>query len=138
MKTHQPKHKDIKREWHLIDAKGKVLGRLATEVARLLIGKHKPNYATHMDMGDCVVVVNAKEVELTGRKKDQKVYYRHSGYPGGFKEVKFKKMMENHPERVIQLAVNGMLPKNRLHKKRIVRLKIFAGESHSYKDRFGT
>ncbi len=135
MKTYQPKHKDIKRDWHLIDAKGKVLGRLATDIARLLMGKHKSSYSTHMDMGDCVVIVNAKEVELTGRKKDQKVYYRHSGYPGGLKEIKFKKMMENHPERVIQLAVNGMLPKNRLHDKRMVRLKVFADSKHPYKDR---
>lgn len=136
MKTYQPKHKDIKRNWHLIDAKGKVLGRLSTEIAKLLMGKHKANYSTHMDMGDCVVVINASDIELTGRKKSQKVYYRHSGYPGGFKEIKFKKMINEQPEKVIQLAVNGMLPKNRLLAKRMARLKVFPEAKHHYKDKF--
>ena len=135
MKTYQPKAKEIERKWYLIDANDKVLGRLATEIARLLMGKHKVKYAPHMDMGDCVVVTNAKSIVLTGRKKQQKVYYRHSGYPGGLKEIKFKKMMEDNPSRVIELAVSGMLPKNRLHKKRMARLKVFAEEEHPYKDR---
>jgi large subunit ribosomal protein L13 len=138
MKTYQPKAKDIKRNWHLIDAKDQVLGRMSSHVARLLIGKHKVKYAPHMDMGDNVVVVNAKEVLLTGRKSQQKVYYRHSGYPGGLKEIKFMKMMEDNPARVIELAVSGMLPKNRLHKKRMARLKVYADEKHPHKDRVKT
>jgi large subunit ribosomal protein L13 len=136
MKTYQPKQKDIKRDWHLMDAKGKVLGRMATEVATYLMGKQKPSYANHMDMGDYVVVVNAGSVELTGRKKKQKVYRSHSGYPGGFKEVKFEKMIFEQPEKVIEHAVSGMLPDNRLKKKRMGRLKVFAGEKHPYTDKF--
>jgi large subunit ribosomal protein L13 len=136
MKTYQPKHKDIKREWHLIDARGKVLGRMATEVAKLLMGKHKVNYSTHMDMGDYVVVINASLVELTGRKKKQKVYRKHSGYPGGFKEISFEKMINEHPERVIEIAVSGMLPGNRLKQKRMRRLSVFAGEEHPFKEKF--
>jgi large subunit ribosomal protein L13 len=136
MKTYQPKHKDILRKWHLVDAKGKILGRLATEIAKYLQGKHKVNYSAHMDMGDCVVVVNADKIELSGKKEDQKKYYRHSGYPGGFKEVDYKKMKEDHPERIIEMAVNGMLPKNRLHDPRMRRLKIFVGSDHPYGDKF--
>ena len=136
-KTYQPKSKEIKREWHLIDAKGKVLGRLASEIAKLLMGKHKVKYASHLDMGDIVVVTNAKEVRLTGRKREQKVYRRHSGYPGGFKEISFKKMLEDHPEKIIQKAVFGMLPGNRLKSKRMNRLKVFAGKDHPYKKMVG-
>ncbi len=136
MQTYQPKINDVKRDWHLIDAKGVVLGRMSTEIVRYLMGKHKPNYSTHMDMGDFVVVVNAKEVELSGRKKSQKVYYKHSGYPKGFKEIKFSQMNKEHPERVIQLAVKRMLPKNRLNSQRMARLKVFEGNSHSYDDKF--
>jgi large subunit ribosomal protein L13 len=136
MKTYQPTHKDIKREWHLIDAKGKVLGRMATEIAKLLMGKHKKNYSNHMDMGDCVVVINAKDVELTGKKEQQKVYRKHSGYPGGFKEIKFSKLKKEQPEKIIEMAVSGMLPKNRLRDKRLRRLKVFAGDKHPYKTNF--
>lgn len=136
MKTYQPRAKDIKRDWHLIDAKGKVLGRVATEIARFLIGKHKPNYSNHLDSGDFVVVINAKAVELTGKKKEQKVYYGHSGYPGGFKEVSFAKLNSEQPQKVIVHAVAGMLPDNRLKKNRLVRLKVFADEAHPYKDKF--
>ena len=136
MKTYQPKHKDIKREWHFIDAKGAILGRMSTQIAIYLMGKHKPDYSAHMDMGDFVVVVNAKDVELTGKKKSQKVYYGHSGYPGGFKEVSFEKMINEHPEKVIQLAVKRMLPKNRLNSKRMVRLKIYPDAKHPYEERF--
>jgi len=136
MKTYQPKQKEIKRNWHLIDAKGKVLGRMASEIAQLLMGKHKANYATHIDMGDYVVVLNAKEVELTGKKMDQKVYYKHSGYPGGLKEVKVKKLLKEQPEKVIEKAVYGMLPTNRLRKKRMRRLKVFAESEHKYGDKF--
>ena len=136
MKTQQPKQKEIKRNWHLIDIKGKVLGRMASEIAQLLMGKHKVNYASHIDMGDYVVVVNVKEVELTGKKMDQKVYYKHSGYPGGLKEVKVKKLLKEQPEKVIEKAVYGMLPTNRLRQKRMRRLKAFAGKEHIYKDKF--
>lgn len=136
MKTYQPKHKDIKREWHLINAEGQILGRIATQMAKLLVGKHKPNYATHMDMGDYVVVINAEKVDLTGRKKKQKVYRRHSGYPGGFKEISFEKMISERPERVIELAVSGMLPGNRLKKKRMRRLKVVAGSKNPYEAKF--
>ena len=136
MKTFQPKGKNIERQWHLIDAKDMILGRLSSEIAKLLIGKHKTDYAPHLDMGDYVVLINAKEVSLTGRKENQKVYRRHSGYPGGFKEIKFKKMISERPEKMIELAVSGMLPKNRLHKKRMTRLKVFVNGKHKYEDKF--
>lgn len=135
MKTYQPKKKDIKRNWHMVDAKGKILGRMATEITKLLMGKHKVSYANHMDMGDYVVVINASKVKLTGRKPKQKVYRKHSGYPGGFKEIKFAKMALEQPEKVIELAVKRMLPDNRLRKNRMTRLRVFAGEKHSYKDK---
>lgn len=136
MKTYQPKHKDIKRDWHMIDAKDKILGRMSTNLATLLMGKHKPIYSDHMDMGDYVVVVNAQKVRVTGKKRKQKVYQKHSGYPGGFKEVSFEKMITEHPERVIELAVSRMLPGNRLRDKRMRRLKVFAGADHTYKNKF--
>ena len=134
-KTHQPKAKDIKRSWHLIDAKGRVLGRMASEIAGLLMGKQKVNYAPHMDMGDFVVVINAKDIELTGKKKEQKVYYSHSGYPGGLKEVKFEKLIKEQPSKVTQLAVKRMLPSNRLKSNRMARLKVFAGEKHNFNNK---
>lgn len=136
MKTYQPKHKDIKRNWHMIDAENEVLGRMSTKLATLLMGKHKPTYSDHMDMGDYVVVVNAEKVKVTGKKRKQKVYQKHSGYPGGFKKVSFEKMITEHPERVIELAVSRMLPGNRLRDKRMRRLKVFAGASHTYKNKF--
>jgi large subunit ribosomal protein L13 len=135
MRTYQPKKKDVKRNWHLVDAKGQVLGRLASGVVSFLIGKNKVNYAPHMDMGDYVVVVNAKEIEITGRKRKQKVYQKHSGYPGGFKEIKFEKMISERPERVIELAVRRMLPDNRLRDKRMNRLKVFGDEKHPYENK---
>lgn len=134
-KTYQPTRKDIKRDWHLVDAKGKILGRMASEIAKLLIGKHKKNYTPHLDMGDYVVVVNAKDVDLTGKKKEKKVYYKHSGYPGGFKEIKFSELIDKQPKKVIELAVSGMLPKNRLRDKRLRRLKAFADSKHPFKDK---
>jgi large subunit ribosomal protein L13 len=137
MKTYQPKHKDIKRNWHMIDAEDEILGRMSTKLATLLMGKHKPTYSDHMDMGDYVVVINAQKVKVTGKKRKQKVYQKHSGYPGGFKEVSFEKMITEHPERVIELAVSRMLPGNRLRDKRMRRLKVFAGASHPYKAKFG-
>ena len=136
MKTYQPKAKDIKRNWHLVDVEEKVLGRIASEIAQLLMGKHKKDYANNFDMGDFVVVINASKIEVTGRKKEQKIYYRHSGYPGNLKETKFKKYLENNPGKIIEIAVSGMLPKNRLHKKRMSRLKVFTGEDHTYEDKF--
>jgi large subunit ribosomal protein L13 len=136
-KTYQPKPKEIKRDWYLVDAKDKILGRMASKIASLLVGKNKPGYAYHLDTGDYVVVVNAKKVRVTGRKAKQKTYRKHSGYPGGFKEVKFEKLIEEQPEKVIQFAVSGMLPDNRLKRGRINRLKIFADAKHPYEDKLG-
>lgn len=136
MKTYQPKHKDIKRNWHMIDVKDEVLGRMSTKIATLLMGKHKPTYSDHMDMGDYVVVINAQKVRVTGKKRKQKVYQKHSGYPGGFKEISFEKMITEHPERVIELAVSRMLPGNRLRDKRMRRLKVFEGADHAFKNKF--
>ncbi|MBI2066321.1 50S ribosomal protein L13 [Candidatus Woesebacteria bacterium] len=136
MKTYQPKASEIKRNWHLIDADGAILGRISTQIAILLTGKNKPSYATHMDMGDYVVVVNAEKVKLTGKKPQQKVYRSHSGYPGGFKEVSFAKMKKEHPERIIEHAVSGMLPDNRLKKERMVRLKVIIGGKNPFEDKF--
>jgi large subunit ribosomal protein L13 len=138
MKTYQPKQNEVKRQWHLVDVGGQVLGRRATQIATLLMGKHKPSYSSHMDVGDYVVVINAKDVQLTGRKKKQKVYQGHSGYPGGFKEVKFSQMIEEQPEKVVRLAVKRMLPKNRLQDPRMARMKVFAGKDHSFKEKFQT
>ena len=136
MKTYQPKQKDVKRNWCLIDAKGEILGRMATTIAKLLMGKHKPAYSAHMVMGDNVVVINATKVELTGKKKEQKVYQSHSGYSGGFKEVKFAKLFEEQPEKVITYAVSGMLPDNRLKRERMERLRVFKEYENPYMDKF--
>jgi large subunit ribosomal protein L13 len=135
MKTYQPKKKEVKRGWHLVDVEGKVLGRVATGIAMKLMGKDKVNYSQNIDSGDYVVVINAKKVKVTGRKERQKVYRSHSGYPGGFKEVSYTKMLNENPTRIIQLAVKGMLPDNRLKDKRMARLKIFSGEKHLYEDK---
>jgi len=132
LKTYSTKASDIKREWHIVDASDKVLGRLATQVASLLMGKHKPIFCRHLDIGDFVVVVNAENVRVTGNKAKQKLYYRHSGYPGGFKSVSLEKMMETHPTRVIEHAVKGMLPHNRLQAKMMKRLRVYAGDTHPY------
>lgn len=136
MKTYQPKQKEIKREWHLMDAKDQVLGRFSSQVAILLMGKHKSSYSAHMDSGDNVVVVNAEKIKLTGKKKEQKSYISHSGYPGGFKEISFEKMSKEDPKRVLALAISGMLPDNRLKAKRLVRLHIETGEKHKYNNKF--
>jgi large subunit ribosomal protein L13 len=136
MGTYQPKAKEIVRNWHLVNVDGKVLGRVASEMAQLLIGKHKVNYADYLDMGDFVVVTNASKVEVTGRKKDQKIYYRHSGYPGNLKEIKYKKYLKESPEKIIEHAVSGMLPRNRLHKKRMARLRVYRDSEHNYEDKF--
>lgn len=136
MKTYQPKVKEIKRNWHLVDARDAILGRMASNISSLLIGKHKVNYAPQMDMGDYVVVINAKKIKVTGRKENQKVYYHHSGYPGGFKEIAFSKLKKEQPEKIIELAVKRMLPTNRLKDKRMRRLKVFADVEHPYGDKF--
>ncbi|MBI3290268.1 50S ribosomal protein L13 [Candidatus Microgenomates bacterium] len=135
--TYQPKGKEIKREWHLVSAKGKILGRLATDVARLLMGKQKRTYSPHLDSGDYVVVTDSSEVKLTGRKEEQKVYTRYTGYPGGLRSTSIRKMREKKPERIIEHAVRGMLPKNRLQADRMARLKVFAGSDHPYNNKLG-
>ena len=132
MKTHSVRATEIERSWYVVDASGRVLGRLATEVARVLKGKHKPTYSTHLDTGDYVVVVNASEIALTGRKADQKKYFTHSGYMGGERFTPFKTMLKRHPERVIRLAVKGMLPKNRLGRRMMKKLKIYGGPEHPH------
>ncbi len=132
MKTYTPKADDVMREWHVIDASGKILGRLAVEVARLLRGKHKPMFSPHFDVGDFVVVINAEKVRVTGKKKEEKIYYHHSGYPGGLKSITFAKMQATHPTRIIELAVKGMLPHNSLGRAERRRLKVYAGGEHPH------
>ncbi|MFQ6019789.1 MAG: 50S ribosomal protein L13 [Dehalococcoidia bacterium] len=120
------------KEWHVIDATGQTLGRLASHVASLLQGKHKPTYSSHLDMGDCVVVVNAEKVRVSGKKLTDKVYHRHSGYMGGLKSITVERMLARTPERVIELAVKGMLPKNRLGRQIFRHLKVYAGPGHPH------
>ncbi len=132
IKTYTPKPEDIQREWFVIDAKDQTLGRLATQVAVLLRGKHKPIYSPHMDVGDYVIVINADKIRVTGRKLDQKIYYRHSGYPGGLRQRTLREQLQRFPERVIETAVRGMLPKNRLGRKMFKKLKVYAGEKHPH------
>ena len=132
MKTYTPKPQDIERRWWVIDAEGMVLGRIATEIAHVLRGKHKPTFTPHLDVGDYVVVVNAEKVRLTGTKPTQKAYFRHSGYMGGERFVPVRSMLERHPERVIELAVKGMLPKNNLGRLMRRKLKVYAGPQHPH------
>ncbi|MBI2836264.1 MAG: 50S ribosomal protein L13 [Chloroflexi bacterium] len=132
MKTYSTRASDIKREWHIIDARDQVLGKIATKAASLLMGKHKPLFVRNMDVGDFVVVINAEKVRVTGDKLKQKLYYRHSGYPGGFKSTSLEEVLTTHPTRVIEHAVEGMLPHNRLQARMMTRLRIFAGEAHPY------
>ncbi len=132
MKTYSVKASEIKREWHVIDASDKILGRLATEVAKLLMGKHKPMFCRNLDVGDFVVVLNAEKVRVSGDKARQKVYYRHSGYPGGLKSVTFEKLMQTHPTRAVEYAVKGMLPHNRLGASMIKKLKVYVGDKHPH------
>ena len=131
-KTFTPKSADITRKWWVVDAAGKPLGRLATEVATLLRGKHKPMFAPHMDTGDFVIVINAAEVEVTSKKSQQQIYYRYTGYPGGLREESFESLRERRPEAVIERAVQGMLPKNKLGRKMIGKLKVYAGADHPH------
>ena len=129
-KTYSPKAGEIERKWYVIDAANKPLGRVATEVAKLLRGKHKPTFTPNMDMGDFVIVINCKDVVLTGKKLDQKIYRHHSGYIGGMKETSARVMMENKPEEAMYLAVNGMLPHTKLGRQMIKKVRVYAGSEH--------
>jgi len=133
MQTYATKSKDIERKWYLVDAEDKVLGRLASEIARLLMGKHKPYVARHLDVGDFIIVINAEKVRLTGRKLEQKQYFRHSGYSGGAKTVGLDKMLAEKPREVIRHAVRGMLPHNSLGRQQLKKMKIYAGPDHPHK-----
>ena len=132
MKTYSTKAKDIEREWQVIDAADKTLGSVATQTARLLMGKHKPIYAPYIDTGDYVVVVNAARVRVTGKKAEQKMYYRHSGYPGGLRSSSFKELFSKDPGRVIEIAVKGMLPHNRLGRDMFRKLRVYPGNEHPH------
>jgi large subunit ribosomal protein L13 len=133
MKTYSPKASEIKRQWHSIDASGKILGKVATEAAGLLMGKHKPTFSRHLDGGDFVVITNAEKVRVTGNKSKQKLYYRHSGYPGGLKSISLEKLSQADPTRIIEYAVKGMLPKNRLRDGMMKRLRVYVGEPQPVK-----
>ena len=132
MKTVSAKKETVRRDWYVVDATDKVLGRIATEIASRLRGKHKPEYTPHIDTGDYIVVVNADKVRVTGNKVTDKIYFRHTGYPGGIKETSFGKLMETHPERAIEIAVKGMMPRNKLSKAMLGKLKIYAGGEHPH------
>jgi large subunit ribosomal protein L13 len=132
MKTYSARPADIERQWHLIDASDKTLGRMSTRIARLLMGKHKPMHTPSQDTGDFVVVINAEKVRVTGNKSRQKIYYRHSGYPGGFKSITLEKTMQTNPTWVIEHAVNGMLPHTRLGAQMRKRLRVYAGDAHPH------
>ena len=138
MKTYSPKAKDIKREWRVIDATNKTLGRMVTQVASLLMGKHKPIYAPHIDTGDYVVVINAAKVKITGKKAEKKLYYRHSGYPGGLKSQNFEELLSKDPVSVIELAVKGMLPHNSLGRAMFKKLKVYPGNEHPHQAQIST
>jgi large subunit ribosomal protein L13 len=131
-KTYSPKADEIDRKWYVVDASGETLGRLASRIAHVLRGKHKPTFTPHLDMGDHVIVVNAEKVAVTGRKEERKVYYRHTGYPGGLRTTTYREMMEKHPERVIRKAVRGMLPRNVLGRQTMKKLRVYAGPEHRH------
>lgn len=132
MKSFMAKAEDVQRKWYVVDAEGKVLGRLASEVAKILRGKHKPIYTPHVDTGDFVIIINAEKIVLTGNKLDQKMYRKHSLYPGGLKETPYRKIMANTPERAIEAAVKGMLPHNSLGRKMFSKLKVYKGPEHEH------
>ena len=132
MKTYSAKPGEITREWYLVDAEGKTLGRLATQIADTLRGKRKPQFTPHVDTGDFVIVVNAEKIQVTGSKLDQKRYYRHSGYPGGLRSRTLREQLDRRPTEVLRVAVKGMLPKNRLARQQITKLKIYAGPEHPH------
>ncbi|MBD3270581.1 50S ribosomal protein L13 [Candidatus Peregrinibacteria bacterium] len=131
-KTYTPKQAEISKKWFLIDAKDKPVGKISTEIANILRGKNKPTFTNHLDTGDYVVVINAAEVKLTGNKEMQKKYYSHSGFPGGFKEITAQKLREKNPTQILKFAVEGMLPKNKLRKKYMQKLKLFSGAEHTH------
>lgn len=132
MRTYSPKHSELNHDWFIVDASGKTLGRMATEIAHRLRGKHKPEYAPHVDNGDYVVVINAEKVKVTGNKAADKIYHSHTGYPGGIKSISFEKLLEKAPERTIQSAVKGMLPKNPLGRQMFKKLKVYSGSEHPH------
>jgi large subunit ribosomal protein L13 len=132
MKTTLLRKEDVRRNWWVVDASGKILGRLATKIAYVLMGKHKRDYTPYIDNGDFVIVVNAEKIKVTGKKLKDKIYYHHTGYLGHLKSISLEKLLEKHPERVIMLAVKRMLPKNKLQKKRLKRLKVYAGPTHPH------
>ena len=132
MKTYDAKKEDIVRSWYLVDAENQVLGRLASEIARRLRGKHKPVFTPYVDTGDFVIVINAEKISLTGKKLTDKIYYNYSGYPGGLRETNAGKLLKDHPDKVIQYAVKGMLPKNSLGRKMLKKLKVYAGGDHRH------
>lgn len=132
MKTFSAKSSQVQRDWYIVDASDKVLGRLASEIAHRLRGKHKPEYTPHVDTGDYIVVVNAEKIAVTGNKANDKVYYHHTGHPGGIKSTRFKDMIEKHPTRVIEAAVKGMMPKNKLGRAMLSKLKVYAGDQHAH------
>ena len=132
MRTHAVSAGDIEQQWWLVDAEGRTLGRLASQIAPILRGKHRPDFSPHLDLGDYVVVINAEKVRVTGRKLDEKMYYRHSGYPGGLKSISLREQLGRHPTRALRAAVWGMLPHNRLGRRLIKKLKLYAGGSHPH------
>lgn len=132
MKTYHQKASEIQRDWHLIDATDEVLGRLSTQIATLLRGKHKPTFTPSNDGGDFVVVINCEKIRIMGKKSDQKIYYHHTGYPGGIKATPYKMMLTKHPDRILRSAVKGMLPKNRMGRRLIGKLRIYAGPNHPH------
>jgi large subunit ribosomal protein L13 len=132
VRTFTEKQAEIEREWYVVDAEGQTLGRLASRVAPILKGKHKPTYTPYLDCGDFVIVINAEKVRVTGRKLDQVFYHHHSGYPGGLRSVSLREQLGKHPERVLQAAVRGMLPKNKLGRRMIKKLKVYAGDAHPH------
>jgi large subunit ribosomal protein L13 len=132
VRTFTAKTAEIEREWYVVDAEGQTLGRLASRIAPIIKGKHKPIYTPHLDCGDYVIIINADKVRVTGQKMEQKFYYRHSGYPGGIKKISLRDQLATYPERVLQSAVKGMLPKNKLGRRMIKKLKVYAGDSHPH------
>ena len=132
MKTYSQKASEVSRDWYVIDADGQTVGRLSPQIATLLRGKHKPTFSPNIDGGDFVVIINAEKIQLLGKKQDQKMYYRHSNYPGGFKSVSYRRMLATHPDRILRYAVKGMLPKTRLGRRQLVKLRIYAGATHPH------
>ncbi len=132
MKTYSPKPQDVQRNWHVIDAQDRILGRMATEIAVKLRGKDKPEFAPHMDMGDFVIVVNAEKIKVTGEKLSQKKYYRYTGFPGGIRDISLEKLIQKKPEEVIRRSVRGMLPKNKIGRDLLKKLKVYSGPDHPH------